>query len=267
MGASHRLGDDPVDDSERLQILSRHPHRLGGVGGLFGRAPQDRGAAFGRDDGVDAVLEHQDPVGGGDGDGAARAPFPDDGGDHRHAEREAGLGRAGDRFRLAALLGLDSREGAGRVDQADDGQAEAVGELHQADGLAIAFRLGHAEIVGEPAGRVVAFLMADQHDLAAAQPAEPADDRRVLAESAVARERDEVLQQGGDIVLEVGPVGMSGDLGLLPWGQPSIGLAKHPFGLGFEPADLGIDVEVGAFRRLAQLLDAVVELGDRFFEV
>ncbi len=60
---------------------------------------------------------------------------------------------------------------------------------------------------------------------------------------------------------------MAGDLGLLPRGEPGIGVAKHAIGLRLEPADLGIDVEVGAFGGLAQLLDSVVELGDRFFEI
>ena len=86
-------------------------------------------------------------------------------------------------------------KGARRVDQGDHRQAEAVGELHQPDRLAIAFGPGHAEIVLEAAGGVVAFLVADQHDLAAAQPAEPADDRLVLAEIAVAGERHEILDQ------------------------------------------------------------------------
>jgi hypothetical protein len=65
----------------------------------------------------------------------------------------------------------------------------------------------------------------------------------------------------------MGPVRMPRHLGLLPGGEPAIGLAQHAFGLGLEPADLGIDVEVRILGRLAQLLDARIQLGDRFFEV
>jgi hypothetical protein len=105
------------------------------------------------------------------------------------------------------------------------GRPKAVGNLHQADRLAIAFRAGHAEIVLEPAGGVVAFLMADQHHLAAAEAAEAADDRFVLAEAAVAGQRHEILDEGGDIILEMRALGMTGDLGLLPGRELAIGLA------------------------------------------
>src|SRR3546814_7153770 len=54
--------------------------------------------------------------------------------------RQALFGRAGDRFRLSALLRLNAGERARGVDERDDRQPEAVGELHQADRLAIAFR-------------------------------------------------------------------------------------------------------------------------------
>ena len=77
---------------------------------------------------------------------------------------------------------------------------------------------------------VVAFLMADQHDPAAAEPAEAADDRLILAEGAVAGQRHEILDQAGDIILEMRPLGMAGDLGLLPGRQLGIGVAQQPLG-------------------------------------
>ena len=79
-----------------------------------GVAPQDRGRGLGRGDRVDRMFEHQHLVGGGDGDRAARAALADDDGDIGDAELEAGVGRPGDGLRLAALLGVDSREGARR---------------------------------------------------------------------------------------------------------------------------------------------------------
>ena len=104
-------------------------------------------------------------------------------------KREAGVGRARDRLRLSALLGVDAGPGAGGVDQRDDRQVEAVGKLHQPRRLAIALGPRHAEIVGEPARGVVALLVADHADRLAAEPPEAADDRGVLAEGAVAGER------------------------------------------------------------------------------
>ena len=149
----------------------------------------------------------------------------------------------------------------------DDRQAEAVGELHQPDRLAIAFGPGHSEIVLEAAGGVVAFLVADQHDPSPAEAAEPADDRLVLAEIAVAGERHEILDQAGDIILEMRPLGMAGDLGLLPRRQLGIGVAQQPVRALLEPADLGLDIGFARRGGLAQLGDSRLQLRDRLFEV
>ena len=84
--------------------------------------------------------------------------------------RRQRLGRAGDSLGLAALLRADAGIGAGGIDQGDDRQLEALGQVHQADRLAVAFRLRHAEVVLDAAFRVVALLVPDDHDRAAAEP-------------------------------------------------------------------------------------------------
>ena len=109
--------------------------------------------------------------------------------------------------------------------------------------------------------------MPDQHDPAAVDPGEAADDRRVVGEGAVAGERHEIVGEPGDIILEMRPLGMARDLRLLPRRQLGIGVAQQLGRLGLEPADLGVDVDVAAARRLAQLGDAGLELGDRLFEI
>ena len=151
VGAADRLGDDAVDDAERGEVGRGDLHVGGGVLRLGGVAPQDRGRALRRDHAVDRVLQHQHAVGGGDRDRAARAAFAEDHRDVRHAEIEAGLGRARDRLGLAALLGVDAGIGAGGVDQRQHRDVEAVGHLHQPHRLAVALRPRHAEIVLEPA--------------------------------------------------------------------------------------------------------------------
>ena len=105
---------------------------------------------------------------------------------------EAGFGRAGDRLGLAALLGIDAGIGAGGVDERDDRQLEAVGEFHEPHRLAVALRPRHAEIVPEPALGVGALFLAEDADRLAAEAAEAADDRLVVAEFAVAGERREL---------------------------------------------------------------------------
>ncbi len=120
---------------------------------LRGIAPQDRRRAFRRDHAVDRMLQHQHAARGGDGDRAARPAFADDDRDVRHAELQAGVGRARNRLGLAAFLGADAGIGAGGIDQRQHRNVEAVGHFHQPHGLAIAFRPRHAEIVLQAALR------------------------------------------------------------------------------------------------------------------
>jgi hypothetical protein len=96
------------------------------------------------------------------------------------------------------------------------GRPKPVGQLHQPDRLAIAFGLGHAEIVPEAARRVVALFVTDQDDLPALKPAQPADDRLVVAECAIAGQWDEIIDQAGNIILEMRPLRVPRDQGLLP---------------------------------------------------
>src|SRR4030095_9506844 len=49
-------------------------------------------------------------------------------------------------FRLPALCGVDPGVGARGIQQGNHGAAELGGDLHCAQGLAVAFRLRHAEV-------------------------------------------------------------------------------------------------------------------------
>src|SRR3546814_4369599 len=86
--------------------------------------------------------------------------------------------------------------------------------LHKPDRFAIALGLAHAEIVLQAAGRIVALFMANHHDAALTQPSEAAEDCLIVAESAITRERDEFVENTSDIMFEVRPLGMAGDLRL-----------------------------------------------------
>src|SRR5262245_9330981 len=105
------------------------------------------------------MFEHQDTIGSSQSDRSTGAAFADNYCDQGHLEFEALLGRTGNGLRLAALFGLDSREGARRVDQSDDRQSEPVGQLHQSDRFAITLGFGHPEIVLEAGSRVVALFV------------------------------------------------------------------------------------------------------------
>src|SRR5690606_20492381 len=161
----------------------------------------------------------------------------------RYLQRKAGRGRTGNGFRLAAFLGADSRIGAGRVNKRDDGNREAVGQLHQPYGLAITFRPDGAEIVLEPACRVGSLLLADDRDRLAVEACKAADDRLVVAKLAVAGQRCEVGEQSLDVVEAMGPVRMARDLHLLPWRQGLVDVAKRIARALFQSCDLVGDID------------------------
>ena len=89
--------------------------------------PEDRGATLGGDDGVVGVLEDEDAVGDADAEGAAGAAFADDHGDDGTCETHHFAEVDGDGFGDVAFLGPDAGEGAGGVDEGDDGEVELVG--------------------------------------------------------------------------------------------------------------------------------------------
>jgi hypothetical protein len=83
-------------------------------------------------------------------------------------------------------------ESARRVDERDHRKVEPARQEDQPDRLAIAFRLGHSEIVAKARSGVVAFLMADQNHPPAAYSREPADNSRILGIGPVAAPDNEV---------------------------------------------------------------------------
>ena len=118
------------------------------------------------------------------------------------------------------------------------GRLNLLGQLHQPHGLAVALGLGHAEVVPDAALGVGALLVADDHDGAAAEAAEPAHDGLVLGEVAVAGQRREVLDQGVDVVEAMRPLGMARDLRLLPGRELGVGVDQRLLRLLLELRDL-----------------------------
>ena len=110
--------------------------------------------------------------------------------------------------------------------------------------------------------------MADDADALAAEAAEAADDRVVVAELAVAGQGHEVGDQGADIVEAMGPLGMAGDLRLLPRRELGIEVLERLRRLGLQAGDLLADCgrAVAGLQR-AQFLELGLELGHRLFEI
>src|SRR5262249_12601074 len=153
------------------------------------------------------------------------------------AERETRVGRACDGLGLSALFGFDAGESARGVDERYHRQAEAVGKLHEARGLAIALRTRHAEIVPDPARGVVALLLPEDTDRFAIESSEAADDRFVLAEISVARERRELGDEPLDVIAETRAPLSARDLRFLPRREVGVEIGQSLFGPRLELGD------------------------------
>ena len=182
MGAAGGLFQYLVDHAESQHVLGSDLHAVGDFLGLGTVAPQDRGGCLRRDHAVDCVFQHQHPIGGCNGDGAARHALAGDDRDIGDAEREACVGRAGDRFRHAALLGADAGIGTGGIHDRQHGNAESLGHLHQPDRLAIAFRTGHPEIVLDPRLGRSALFLADHANALTAEAAKATQQGLVISD-------------------------------------------------------------------------------------
>src|SRR5229473_4129038 len=265
--SARRLGDDLVDDPELQQVFGRDLERLGGALPLARILPEDGGAALGGDDGVHGVLEHQYPVGESDGEGAARAALADDGGNDRRAERRHLHEIARDRLGLTALLGAEPGIRAGRVHQGDDGRTELLGQMHEAQRLAITLGVGHPEVAVQILLGVAALLVPDHHDAHAVEPRPAAHQGGIVAEQPVAVQLDEVREHSAQVVERVRSLGVAGHLDALHRRQVLVDLGAQLGEPLLERSELLGDVHRRLARDALQLLDLALQLEQRTLEV
>ncbi len=266
VGGAEGFLDDFVDDADLLEVFAGEFEGLGGIGGIFAALPQNAAAPFGRDDGVPGVLHHGEAVAHADAQGAAGAAFADDDADDGDFEAGHFAEVDGDGFGDAAFFGADAGVGAGGIDEGDDGEVEFFGELHFGEGLAVAFGVGAAEVAGDFFLGVAALVVADEHDLVAADAADAGDDGFVIAEGAVAVEFVEVFDDHVDVVAGLRARGVAGDLDGFPCGEVLVGFFEE----GGEGIAQGIYFrgKVGALGFLGadEFIDLAFHRKDGFFE-
>ncbi|OQA28797.1 MAG: hypothetical protein BWY59_00669 [Verrucomicrobia bacterium ADurb.Bin345] len=228
--------------------------------------PENGRTALGRNDGVIGEFENQDAVADADSESAAAAALADDRHDHRDGKREHLVNVVRDGLRDMPLLGDDAREGAGRVDERDDGRAEFRRQLHQPQRLAVALRIRASEIAFEVAFRVSALLGADEHDRLAAHAGEAADDRAVVGKAAVAVQFHEVRRDGADVIERIGAERMPRHLHALPGGQVLVDIPSRFIDLLLHPVHLERDVNVLRLAEVLQLLEFLLQFDDRLLK-
>ena len=99
---------------------------------------------------------------------------------------------------------------AGGINKCTDGAAELFGLLHQAQGFAVALRAGHTEVVLQVALQIAALAVADDRDRLALVQGHAAQNAGVLSALAVALLFKKVGEQGVDVGVDLGPVGVPG---------------------------------------------------------
>ena len=255
-----------VDEAVGEVVPGRQGQRVGGrsIGLLVGLLPQDGGASFGADHGIPCIFEHSDSIAGPDAQRPARPTLPDDHADDRCMQAAHFAEVGGDRFRLPALLRLDAGIRARRVDQRHHRQTELLRQLHLRQGLAISLRVGAAEVAGDLLLGGLAFLMPDDHHLVWADPAEPGDDGRVVAEAPIAVQLAEVSAHHFEVVGGLRPFGMPGHPHNVPRAQAGVDLLQEA--VATRPQGLDLRREVLGIVALLQCRDLLLQLDHRLLE-
>lgn len=244
VGSAEGFGDDGVDDAEGFEVFAGEFEAFGelGAGGVV--FVEDSGAGFGGDDGVPGELHHGDLIGDADAECPAGAAFAGDDADDGCAESGHFHEVSGDALGLPAFFGADAGIRAWGVDECDDWQAEFFGELHAAEGFAVALGVCQSEEALHFFLGVAALVVADEHDFVTTDSRQSAADGGVVAEVAVAVDLAELAADHFDVVFEEGALGVSGDLDGFPSGEVFVGFAEEGGVVLAEAADLGRAVDL-----------------------
>ena len=172
---------------------------------------------------------HQHAIGDGDRQRASAAAFAGDGGDERNLQPRHLAQVVGDGFGLSALFGAQAGIRADYVNQRDHRAVPLLGELHEAQRLAIALRIRLAEVAIDALLGVAAFLRAEHGNFPALEARHAANHGGIVAKSAVAVNFAEVGKDALDVVQRIGPHGMARQFGALPWRELARDLPAQSF--------------------------------------
>ena len=207
-------------------------------------------------------MQHHHPVTDADGQRPAGAAFTDHGTEDRGAQIGHFQQVACDRLGLTTLLGTHTGIGTGGIDKGHDRQFEAFRQVHQTQCLAIALGAWHAEVADHLFLGITALLLPDDNQWTAIQPGHAADNGAVIRVGAIPVQLLKIGKQTVDVVLGIGTLGMTRQLGNLPGGEIGKDGLGQALALCLQATDLLTDIDLGVVPHIAQLLDLRLQFGD-----
>ena len=118
------------------------------------------------------------------------------------------------------------------------GRPEFRREFHGAQRLAVALRLGLAEIAGHALLGIAPFLAAHHHHRLAMKPSHAGDQRGIVREIAVAMNFAEIFEEQPDVILGVGPLRMARQQQALPGNEIRVEVALELLDFALQAVDV-----------------------------
>jgi hypothetical protein len=189
-------------------------------------------------------------------------PLADHGGHDGHFKLREFEDVAPDGLALATLLGTDTRVGPHGVDEAKQRQPKLLGQLGQAQCLAVALGTRHAEIAQRTLLGVATALVADDHAGLSVESSQAADDGRIVRKVAVAMQFDELGEEFGAVIKGLRPLRMARNLVDLPGRQTGVDVLGELLALLRQPIDFFGDIDCRLALHVAQFVDLAFQLGN-----
>src|SRR5271170_1086758 len=122
-------------------------------------------------------------------------------------------------FGLPPLFGAEAGISPGHIDECDHRPVPLLGKAQDAQCLAISLRIRLAKIAIDALLGLASLLRPDDGHFPAVEASHAGDDGRVVAEATVTVNLAEVRENAFNVIEEVRPHGMAGQLGPLPRAQ------------------------------------------------
>src|SRR5581483_5926003 len=130
----------------------------------------------------------------------------------------------GNRFRLTSLLRMNSRVGPVCIDESEDRAVKLLGNLHDANRLAVSLGMRSSKVPVDALLHVPAFLSPYHHDFVAVEAGHPADDGGIITKTTVAVDFAEVGKDSLNIVERLRTLRVPGQFGFVPRGRGGVHL-------------------------------------------